>query len=147
MNNKNLIETPEEKRKGNFWSWISLICCLSRFFIDIFIAVSSGVMMAIFSESAELGSIMTVFSEVMVTIGTCVSIAVGIAAVVIMIYVRVKYPRNIFGKVLMWVYIVAFAIYIILMVVVIIALGIACAACVDECQNLSMIVVERMMLC
>ena len=69
---------------------------------------------------------------------------------VIIIYVRVKYPKNTFGKVLMWIYIVMFVLYIITMAVIIIACGIACSACIDECEKcgqMGMIVIERLMLC
>ena len=33
----NQIETPEEKKKGNFWSLMSLICFVSRFIVNIVI--------------------------------------------------------------------------------------------------------------
>ena len=35
----NQIETPEEKKKGNFWSLMSLICFVSRFIVNIVIMV------------------------------------------------------------------------------------------------------------
>ncbi len=153
MGNKNIIETPEDKKKGNFWSWISLGCFAGRFVVDIVIALVSGMATSIFSSISsvsdieQIGEATTVVSEMIFAIGSCASLAMGIAALVIMIYVRVKYPKNTFGKVLMWVYIVLFALYIIAMVAFIIACGIACAACTNECQKLGMIVVERLMLC
>ena len=36
-NQMNQIETPEEKKKGNFWSLMSLICFVSRFIVNIVI--------------------------------------------------------------------------------------------------------------
>ncbi len=51
----------------------------------------------------------------------------SLAGLVLMIVARVKYPKNIFAKVLMWLYIATVIIYIVLMVAIIIACGIACA--------------------
>ena len=50
-----------------------------------------------------------------------------LAAFVIMIYVRVKYPANRFGKILMWIYIINIIVYIILFILVVIA----CASCIS----------------
>ena len=145
-----LIETPEDKKKGNFWSWISLACFAGGFVVDALIAVFMGVLNSItynLTSTANVSEMTNAASEAFIAIGGCVSILLAIAALVIMIYVRVKYPKNIFGKVLMWVYIVLFAMYIIFMAVVIIACGIACAACTEECQSLAMLALERLMLC
>ena len=145
-----LIETPEDKKKGNFWSWISLACFAGGFVADALIAVFMGVLNSItynLTSTANVSEMTNAASEAFIAIGGCVSILLAIAALVIMIYVRVKYPKNIFGKVLMWVYIVLFAMYIIFMAVVIIACGIACAACTEECQGLAMLAIERLMLC
>lgn len=43
MSNQNSIETTEEKRKGNLWSLISLLCFVGRFVICIAIAGILGV--------------------------------------------------------------------------------------------------------
>ena len=145
-----LIETPEDKKKGNFWSWMSLACFAGGFVVDALMAVFMGVLNSItynLTSTANVSEATNVASEAFIAIGGCVSILLAIAALVIMIYVRVKYPKNIFGKVLMWVYIVLFAMYIIFMAVVIIACGIACAACTEECQSLAMLAIERLMLC
>lgn len=153
MSNQNLIETPEDKKKGNFWSWISLGCFLGRFVVDAVIAFVSGLATSFFSNIGDIekiGEATTVVSDIIFAIGSCVSMAMSIAALVIIIYVRVKYPKNIFGKVLMWVYIVLFIMYVILMVAFIIACGIACNACVDECEKcgqMGMIAIERLMIC
>ena len=145
-----LIETPEDKKKGNFWSWISLACFAGGFVADALMAVFMGVLNSItynLTSTANVSEMTNAASEAFIAIGGCVSILLAIAALVIMIYVRVKYPKNIFGKVLMWVYIVLFVMYIIFMAVVIIACGIACAACTEECQSLAMLAIERLMLC
>ena len=145
-----LVETPEDKKKGNFWSWISLACFAGGFVVDALMAVFMGVLNSItynLTSTANVSEMTNAASEAFIAIGGSVSILLAIAALVIMIYVRVKYPKNIFGKVLMWVYIVLFTMYIIFMAVVIIACGIACAACTEECQSLAMLAIERLMLC
>ena len=150
MGNNNIIETPEDKKKGNFWSWISLACFAGGFVVDALMAVFMGVLNSItynLTTTADAYEVTNTASEALIAISGCVSMLLGIAALVIMIYVRVKYPKNIFGKVLMWVYIALFTMYIIFMVAVIIACGIACAACTEECQSLAMLAIERLMLC
>lgn len=145
-----LIETPEDKKKGNFWSWMSLACFAGGFVVDALMAVFMGVLNSItynLTSTANVSEATNAASEAFIAIGGSVSILLAIAALVIMIYVRVKYPKNIFGKVLMWVYIVLFVMYVLFMVAIIIACGIACAACTEECQGLAMLAVERLMLC
>lgn len=143
----NQIETPEEKRLGNKWSLISLICFVGGFIISIGAVVVSGFFLTFTNESDELSSILTTVSEAVQLVGSGVSVLASIAALVVIIYVRVKYPKNIFGKVLMWVYIVLFILYIITMAVIIIACGIACAACTNECQKLASMAIESGMIC
>ena len=53
-----------------------------------------------------------------------------IAAIVLMIYVRVTYPKNTFGKILMWVYIAFF----VLTVVAIILLAWFCIDMIQSCS-------------
>ena len=145
-----LIETPEEKKKGNFWSWISLACFAGGFVVDAVMAVFMGVLNSItynLTTTSDAYEVANTASEALIAIAGRVSMLLAIAALVIMIYVRVKYPKNIFGKVLMWVYIVLFVMYVLFMVAIIIACGIACAACTEECQGLAMLAVERWMLC
>ena len=118
--------------------------------VDALMAVFMGVLNSItynLTTTADAYDVTNTASEALIAISGCVSMLLGIAALVIMIYVRVKYPKNIFGKVLMWVYIALFTMYIIFMVAVIIACGIACAACTEECQSLAMLAIERLMLC
>ena len=67
-------------------------------------------------------------------LGNLISSVVGlssIAGIVIMIIVRIKYPQNTFGKVLMWVYIVEYILLIILGIVIVIA----CGAAISDFNN------------
>ena len=55
---------------------------------------------------------------------------------IMMVYVRVKYPKNVLGKVSMWLYIATFVISIVLLVVAIVACGITFVACVEGCGRI-----------
>lgn len=55
---------------------------------------------------------------------------------IMMVYVRVKYPKNVLGKVSMWLYIATFVISIVLFVVAIVACGITFVACVEGCGRI-----------
>lgn len=145
MNNK--IETPEERKKGNLWSAISLICFCSRYIFEFIIVLALGMANVIIEEQFELLDIAYTLEEATFALCSMISIALAIAALVIIIYVRVKYPKNIFGKVLMWFYIVAFIMYVVLTIAVIIAIGIACGACLNECEGMAKLVIESIMLC
>lgn len=145
----NQIETPQDKKRANMWSWISLGCFVGKGVIEILLVFVSGLASAFIDAAGayDFADAITALSEAFYAIAACVSGAMFIASIVIMIYVRVKYPKNIFGKVLMWVYIVLISLYIITMAVIVIAVGIACAACINECENIAMIAIERMMIC
>lgn len=62
--------------------------------------------------------------------GLCV-----LASFVIMIITRIKYPRSLFGKILMWVYIGLFILQVLIFVAVAIACGIGMAACFNDLRN------------
>ena len=143
----NQIETPEEKKKGNFWSLISLICFVSRFIVNIVIMffVSGAELMV--EAYQDLNRITDMISTSSAIIGGGIEILLSIATLVIIIYVRVKYPKNIFGKVLMWIYIVLFVMYVVIMAAMIIAIGIACGACIDDCREIGQIMIESRILC
>lgn len=146
-NHKKTIETPEDKKKGNMWSWISLACYLSQYVFYIAVIATTGTLGTMLSEIQELEEVTSGLLEAVLSIGYCLSGLASIAAVVIMIYVRVKYPKNIFGKVLMWVYIAFFIMYIVTMVAVIIACGIACNACMEDCQGIARVTMESWIVC
>ena len=54
-----------------------------------------------------------------------------LAAIVIMIVVRVKYPKNKFGKVLMWIYIIELILTMLLLLIIIIT----CAGILHDCRG------------
>lgn len=143
----NQIETPEEKKKGNFWSLMSLICFVSRFIVNIVIMVLVSGAELMVEAYQDLNRITDMISTSSAIIGTGIEILLAIATLVIIIYVRVKYPKNIFGKVLMWIYIVLFVMYVVIMAAMIIAIGIACGACIDDCREIGQIMIESRILC
>ena len=143
----NQIETPEEKKKGNFWSLMSLICFVSRFIVNIVIMVLVSGAELMVEAYQDLNRITAMISTSSAIIGTGIEILLAIATLVIIIYVRVKYPKNIFGKVLMWIYIVLFVMYVVIMAAMIIAIGIACGACIDDCREIGQIMIESRILC
>ena len=73
-------------------------------------------------------------SEICTNIFGTVSLLLMIAGLAIMIYVRVKYPKNVFGKVLMWLYIIVGIISIIIFIVYILFIIWACVSCMS-CIN------------
>ena len=143
----NQIETPEEKKKGNFWSLMSLICFVSRFIVNIVIMVLVSGAELMVEAYQDLNRITDMISTSSAIIGGGIEILLSIATLVLIIYVRVKYPKNVFGKVLMWIYIVLFVMYVVIMAAMIIAIGIACGAFFDNCTKMGKIIIESRMLC
>ena len=74
-------------------------------------------------------------SYVLGSILTFLMAGCGIAALVLMILVRVKYPQSVFGKVLMWLYIALAILAVVFIAVTIIACGLAFASCVRSCPG------------
>jgi len=89
----------EQKKEGNFYCIISAICM--------------GV-------SLLSVSLTTMISEGAVIFTGMLNIISTVAAYVLMIYVRVRYPKNIFGKVLMCLYIILAIITVLIIVFVIV---------------------------
>ena len=75
-------------------------------------------------------------SYVLGSILTFLMAGCGIAALVLMILVRVKYPQSVFGKVLMWLYIALAILVVVFIAVTIIACGLAFISCVRNCPGL-----------
>lgn len=86
--------------------------------ISFILFICSGVVPAVLSKIGlnEFGTVLEGLSSIM-----------GLAAFVLMIVTRAKYPKDIWGKVTMWLFIAAFVLSIIL----IIALIVACTSCAN----------------
>lgn len=110
----------EDKKKANLLCVISLLCMFAAPTIaGILMRVSEVIFISRDIEGA-VGAFLMTFAS----FG-------WIAAIVLMIIVRVKYRDNTFGKVLMWVYI---AMAVIALIAGIIA-AVALVACIRECSN------------
>ena len=92
------VFTDEDRKKANLLCIISLAC---YFFIPVVgSGVSAGLASAFSTVSGSSGAV-----DYLYNIITGIGSISWIAAWVLMIYVRVRYSKSIFGKVLMWVYI------------------------------------------
>jgi hypothetical protein len=101
-------ESPEDKKKANTLCWISLI-------------IGHGI------------NILTyVLKQVSQTEGYPITALTSLAALILMIYVRVKYPKNKFGKVLMIVYIIE----AVLLIIGMIAIAIMCGSFMRDCSGM-----------
>lgn len=131
--------TEEEKKQANLLCIISLSLYLLPIIIYlILVFISAGatasriddpyyVESQISNNSATLDAVFSIFSLL-----ACGSF---IAAIVLMIVARVKYPQSVFAKVLMWVYIVMFIIAVIGIAIVAISCAIACGNCLDDLRG------------
>ena len=105
--NNNFVPSEEDEKNANLLCVISLILYFGS-------SVISGLL---YSISSVTGSYLINIG------GLC-----PLAGIVLMIIARVKYPKNKFAKVLMW-------LYIILTLLAIIAVILLFAACVHACVN------------
>ena len=103
-NSSNII-SPEDNKKANILSTISLIC----FYLiaGIFLIVPSYLDRFL---SAEMIDIVHISSYL-------VGLMFHLAGLVLMIITRVKYSGNVFGKVVMWLYIITYLGIVLLFVV------------------------------
>ena len=87
----------QQNKKAN---WLCIISLASTFLPTVITAIVMSVVSAI--TGSEYSSVADFVMNILASL-VLLGIIAGIA---LMIYVRVKYPRNTFGKVLMWLYIV-----------------------------------------
>lgn len=117
----NQVPDPKKDDKlPNILCGISLAC-------EIVPYILSGIVMYIASALTE-GDTSSVYEIITSIMGT-LNVLFMIAGLVLMIYVRVKYPKNIFGKVLMWLYIIMGIIGIIVFIVYMVFIMVTCVAC------------------
>ena len=103
------VEAPEDKKKAD------TLCVISLVLMYAVPTVLTSFASAISSTSKPLYSIFSGLSSM-----SC------LAGIVLMIVARVKYPHNVFAKVLMWIYIIFLGFGIIAVIVFTIACAIAC---------------------
>lgn len=106
------------EKEANLLCWISLACLIVPFILSplgakILLATSDTMVGGLFSFLNSVFSVVFVLARIL--------------GVVLMIYVRIKYPHNIFGIVLMWIYIIV----LVLIILFIIFIMVLCNGCVD----------------
>ena len=114
------VEDPEDKKKANMLCTISLIL---KYGMGLIVGVTSGV----FSTIASSSTSHTAISSINAVLASLSGIA-GLGAFVLMIVVRVKYPKNTFGKVIMWIYIIELILSILAAIILIVACASALSA-------------------
>jgi uncharacterized membrane protein len=112
---------PEDKKKATIWCIVSL----GLMFV---LPTIAGVITVLVSEYLDSGSALQ--ASMSMIFGGIVSFS-PIGAIGTMIYVRIKYPKSIFGKVLMWLYI-ALAIIAVICVIVVFVM---CVNELNRCRN------------
>lgn len=113
-------EITEDNQKANILCAISLAC-------ELLPIIASTVFMSLISSAnvSDTSSALDLLMDIMGSIGSLAMIA----GLIIMIYVRIKYPKNVFGKVLMWLFIVGAIIAVIIAILYAILLAVACYSC------------------
>ncbi len=125
---KHSSETPEEHRKGNLFSWISVACSVGSKLLGFLCGCVAGL---IGKGTALDWSDNPLIQGLGVLLYGVTGLA-ELAGFVLMVYVRVKYPKNVFGKVLMWIYIIGFILYLVAAIVLLIA----CISCANSCSGM-----------
>lgn len=89
---------------------LCLIALTNMIVLSILAAIVSGMMEATDGTMlAGVGNILGVIVGLLLMLSPIVSAA-------IVIYVRIKYPKNLFGKILMWILIIMLALFILIVV-------------------------------
>ena len=122
------MNNPDDERKANVFCIASLICVfLPRVLQFLGYLLFGTLLQQVGRESVLYDRISGALSAF--------GILFLIAGIVLVIYVRVKYPKNIFGKVLMWIYIVLAVLILIAFIVMLVACTLACSYLIETCQG------------
>ena len=124
----NDMNNPDDERKANVFCIASLICVfLPRVLQFLGYLLFGTLLQQVGRESVLYDRISGALSAL--------GILFLIVGIVLVIYVRVKYPKNIFGKVLMWIYIVLAVLILIAFIVMLVACTLACSYLIETCQG------------
>ena len=124
--------SPEDKKQADKLCIISMILMFAPMVV---IFLKNIVLGLLFDAGKEEFYYNIASSYVLGSILTFLMAGCGIAALVLMILVRVKYPQSVFGKVLMWLYIALAILVVVFIAVTIIACGLAFISCVRNCPG------------
>lgn len=114
-------ETPEEKKKANILCWISLALFFGPSFLSQFMTTF------LTKGSMEYSQFTKVFGTLA---GAC-----ALGGLVLMIVARVKYPKNMFAKVLMWVIIGITIAIVVFTIVMALFVTVICSNEIRNCQG------------
>ena len=114
--------SPEDKKQADKLCIISMILMFAPMVV---IFLKNIILGLLFDAGKEEFYYNIASSYVLGSILTFLMAGCGIAALVLMILVRVKYPQSVFGKVLMWLYIALAILVVVFIAVTIIACGLA----------------------
>ncbi len=118
--NPNAPETPEEKAKADKICWGVVIANIASIAIGFIIGMIGTLTDTLDEAHPIMFGIYGLFAVI--------SRLVTPASVIAIIYVRIKYPKNTFGKVLMWIAIIMAILAVIAGIIMIIA----CLSCINE---------------
>lgn len=124
--------SPEDKKQADKLCIISMILMFAPMAV---IFIKNIILGLLFDAGKEEFYYNIASSYVLGSILTFLMAGCGIAALVLMILVRVKYPQSVFGKVLMWLYIALAILVVVFIAVTIIACGLAFISCVRNCPG------------
>ena len=124
--------SPEDKKQADKLCIISMILMFAPMVV---IFIKNIILGLLFDAGKEEFYYNIASSYVLGSILTFLMAGCGIAALVLMILVRVKYPQSVFGKVLMWLYIALAILVVVFIAVTIIACGLAFISCVRNCPG------------
>lgn len=116
------MNEQNNNKKANKLCWISLACAVGPWVLWMVIG-----RLLVYTEGSEAVTILGTLSNIYSALS-----GIGwLAAIVLMIYVRVKYPKNVFGIILMVLYIII----IILTILFFIFMYIMCSTCVGGAES------------
>lgn len=116
---------PEDNKKA------TILCIVSlglMFAIPLICSIITVLLMDAAADSSAVQSITMLFG--------CITAFSPLAALALMIYTRIRYPKSRFGKILMWIYI-AIAILVVIGVIVVFA---TCMYEVDRCAKSGLVI-------
>ncbi len=111
---------PEDRKKAN------ILCIVSLGLMFVLPVVFSMILLILY----QLGFDEDALGAITMVLGTGMTLS-EVAALGLMIYVRIKYRKSVFGKVLMWIYISL----AILTVITIVVVMVTCVTMLQDCAN------------
>ena len=123
----NVNQQQEDDKKANLLCILSIVCAVGKYVVLFLFALFAEVL----NGAGAYGVL-----DLMNSIAGGTFALISIAALVLMIVARVKYPKNVFAKVLMWVYIAIIIVYVVGFIISVFACSMAFATCVSSCRGI-----------